>query len=113
RENGVTIILTTHYIEEAEDMADRIGVINRGEIILVEDKVALMEKLGKKQLRLHLQSPLAEVPATLASYPLELSEDGSELIYTYDTRCRQSATRDLLQQLNVQGIVVKYIQSRK
>jgi len=113
RENGVTIILTTHYIEEAEDMADRIGVINRGEIILVEDKVALMEKLGKKQLRLHLQSPLAEVPATLASYPLELSEDGSELIYTYDSQCEQSGISDLLQQLNEQGIAFKDLQSRQ
>lgn len=113
RENGVTIILTTHYIEEAEDMADRIGVINRGEIVLVEDKVALMEKLGKKQLRLHLQSPLAEVPATLASYPLELSEDGSELIYTYDSQCEQSGISDLLQQLTEQGIAFKDLQSRQ
>ena len=113
RQSGVTVILTTHYIEEAEDMADRIGVINKGEIVLVEDKAALMDKLGKKQLRLHLQNPLAEVPAALAGYPLELSEDGSELIYTYDSQCEQSDISKLLQQLNEQGVAFKDLQSRQ
>src|SRR5713101_2614796 len=79
--SGVTIILTTHYIEEAEEMADRIGVINKGEIILVENKAGLMQKLGKKQLKLHLQSRIDAIPPALAPYNLELSDEGSELIY--------------------------------
>src|SRR6476620_4148845 len=84
RETGVTIILTTHYIEEAEEMADRIGVISKGELILVEDKAELMRKLGRKQLTLQLQHPVVAVPATLAGYDLSLSDDGSELTYRYD-----------------------------
>ncbi len=88
KEAGVTIILTTHYIDEAEEMADRVGVINKGEIILVEDKVELMRKLGKKQLTLQLHARLPRVPSRLASYRLELAGDGSELIYTYDTARR-------------------------
>src|SRR5437762_5578238 len=83
RENGVTIILTTHYIEEAEEMADRIGVISKGELILVEGKAELMRKLGKKQLTLHLQEPLKQLPAALSAYPLELVSGGGELTYTY------------------------------
>src|SRR5256712_3450731 len=83
---GVTIILTTHYIDEAEEMADRVGVISKGEIILVENKAELMRKLGKKQLTLHLQEMLERVPSELADYHLELSSDGSDLIYTYDTQ---------------------------
>ncbi len=104
RESGVTIILTTHYIEEAEEMADRVGVINKGEIILVEDKATLMRKLGKKQLRIHLQTPLPAIPPTLAMYPLELSEDGSELVYTFDTQGEGSGIGALLRRLNEQGI---------
>ncbi|MEO8223849.1 MAG: ABC transporter ATP-binding protein [Gammaproteobacteria bacterium] len=104
RESGVTIILTTHYIEEAEEMADRVGVINKGEIILVEDKAALMQKLGKKQLRIHLQSPLPAIPAALAAYPLELSGDGCELVYTFDTRGDGSGIGGVLRRLNEQGI---------
>ncbi|WP_346795887.1 ABC transporter ATP-binding protein [Halomonas sp. Bachu 37] len=84
RDNGVTIILTTHYIEEAEEMADRIGVINRGELVLVEEKATLMRKLGSKQLTLHLHQPLERVPASLAAFDLQLSADGCELIYTYE-----------------------------
>src|SRR5687767_13031166 len=84
RDNGVTIILTTHYIEEAEEMADRVGVIHHGELILVEGKATLMKKLGKKQLTLHLQSPMAAVPAELAGWPLALKADGTELEYTFD-----------------------------
>src|SRR6516162_2903894 len=86
RASGVTIILTTHYIEEAEEMADRIGVINHGELILVEDKVELMRKLGKKQLIIHLQSPLAALPDALSSYKLALGDGGRKLVYSYDTK---------------------------
>jgi ABC-2 type transport system ATP-binding protein len=96
REKGVTVILTTHYIEEAEQLADRVGVINHGEIILVEEKDKLMRELGKKQLVLHLQSPLAEVPSELASYQLELSEDHQDLTYTYDTKQKSTGITALL-----------------
>jgi len=89
RSSGVTIILTTHYIEEAEEMADRVGVINNGEIIVVEDKAELMRKLGRKQLTLQLRQPLAEIPPALQRHRLELANDGSELIYTYDSRAAQ------------------------
>jgi ABC-2 type transport system ATP-binding protein len=104
RASGVTIILTTHYIEEAEDMADRIGVINRGEIILVEDKAELMRKLGKKQLHLHLYQPLAAIPAELAAHRLALAEDGAELIYSYDTQAERTGITALLTDLNRLGI---------
>ena len=85
RERGVTIILTTHYIEEAEEMADRIGVINKGTLVLVEDKKTLMKKLGKKQLTLHLQTPLPQIPAALREWGLELKSDGNDLVYTVDS----------------------------
>jgi len=104
RASGVTIILTTHYIEEAEEMADRIGVINRGEIILVEDKAELMRKLGKKQLTLELRDPLAAVPAALANYGLTLSGDGKELTYTYDTKGEHTRITALLDDLQHAGI---------
>jgi ABC-2 type transport system ATP-binding protein len=104
RENGVTIILTTHYIEEAEEMADRIGVINKGRIVLVEDKDVLMQQLGKKQLTLHLQQPLATIPPALAGLPLTLSVDGSELVYTFDTQSEQTGIAALLRRLGEQGI---------
>jgi len=107
RENGVTIILTTHYIEEAEEMADRIGVINKGEIILVEDKHVLMQKLGKKQLTLHLQNPLAALPADLQSEHLQLSADGTDLIYTFDTQSEETGIATLLRRLNEHGIDFK------
>ncbi len=100
RDSGVTIILTTHYIEEAEEMADRIGVINKGEVILVEAKAELMQKLGQKQLTLHLQNPLPAVPEALAAYELELADDGNQLVYTYETQREQSAIANLLRQLN-------------
>ena len=96
RASGVTIILTTHYIEEAEEMADRIGVINKGEIILVEDKHVLMRKLGRKQLTVHLQSPLKEIPAALAGRQLELSADGVDLTYTFDTQSDSTGIASLL-----------------
>ncbi len=102
--SGVTIILTTHYIEEAEEMADRIGVINKGEIILIEDKAALMQKLGKKRLKLHLQGKVDAIPASLAAYNLELSEDGTQLIYTYDTKGERTGITSLLSDLRNAGI---------
>ena len=98
-EEGVTVILTTHYIEEAEQLADRVGVINNGEIILVEEKEKLMRDLGKKQLVLHLQAPVAEIPAQLASYDLELSDDGNDLTYTYDTKQNSTGITALLGEL--------------
>ncbi|MES2070840.1 MAG: ABC transporter ATP-binding protein [Pseudomonadota bacterium] len=111
RESGVTIILTTHYIEEAEEMADRIGVIRKGEIILVEDKAVLMEKLGKKQLTLHLQQPLPRVPEALAGQQLMLSADGNELVYTFDAQGEQTGIAELLRQLGEHGIDFKDLQS--
>ena len=104
RDNGVTIILTTHYIEEAQEMADRIGVIRKGEIILVEEKHALMKKLGKRQLTLALKEPLAAVPVGLAGYGLELSDDGHALVYTYDNQQGGAEIARLLRQLDEAGI---------
>jgi ABC-2 type transport system ATP-binding protein len=111
RASGVTIILTTHYIEEAEEMADRVGVINKGEIVLVEDKSVLMQKLGRKQLTLHLQTPLAAVPTALAGYPLTLSADGQELVYSFDAQSEQTGIAQLLRQLGEQGIDFKDLQT--
>jgi ABC-2 type transport system ATP-binding protein len=107
RAAGTTIILTTHYIEEAEEMADRVGVINKGEIILVEDKAELMRKLGKKQLVLQLDAPLAAVPPALAAYHLAIAADGCELVYTYDTRKGRTGITDLLDDLRRAGIRFK------
>jgi ABC-2 type transport system ATP-binding protein len=105
--SGVTIILTTHYIEEAEEMADRIGVINRGEIILVEEKAELMRKLGKKQMTLQLHDPLTALPAALAQFSLELHADGHELVYTYDTRSARTGITTLLAAVADSGIRFK------
>ena len=104
RASGVTIILTTHYIEEAELMADRVGVINKGEIILVEEKAELMRKLGRKQLTLHLQRPLATVPSGLKRYDLSLAPNGRDLVYTYDTRADHTGITGLLDDLAAAGI---------
>jgi ABC-2 type transport system ATP-binding protein len=111
RENGVTIILTTHYIEEAEEMADRIGVISRGKLILVEEKAALMRKLGKKQLTLQLQEPLTALPAGLDGYQLELAADGAELVYTFDAQAEHTGIAELLRKLAERGVDFKDLQT--
>ena len=113
RDSGVTIILTTHYIEEAEEMADRIGVINKGEIVLVEDKAVLMEKLGKKQLTVQLQAPLAEAPAALAAYNLDVSPDRTVLTYTFDAHDGGAGIAGLMRQLAESGVDFKDMQTRQ
>ena len=113
RETGVTIILTTHYIEEAEQMADRIGVISKGEIILVEDKAVLMEKLGKKQLILQLQNTLSRIPDQLSPFHLELSGDGNKLVFTYDAQHERSTIAGLLRTLGELGIEFKDLQTQE
>ena len=111
RERGVTIILTTHYIEEAEEMADRIGVISKGEIILVEDKHVLMQRLGKKQLSLQLKQPLTAIPEALASYALELADGGHELVYSFDGQHEHTGIPELLRDLAANGIDFKDLKS--
>jgi ABC-2 type transport system ATP-binding protein len=114
REQGTTIILTTHYIEEAEEMADRIGVIHRGELVLVEDKAALMRKLGRKQLALSLQAPLAALPEALADLPLELSEDGGTLTYTFQVQeGERTGIATLLRRLADHGVDFKDLHTRE
>ena len=104
RQGGVTIILTTHYIEEAEEMADRVGVIDHGALILVEDKAALMKTLGRKQLTLHLQTPLSALPPSLADYPLTLSDEGTRLTYSFDARAEATGIAGLMRRLNEAGV---------
>lgn len=111
RESGVTIILTTHYIEEAEEMADRIGVINKGEIILVEDKSTLMRKLGKKQLTLNLKDPLSAIPSELESYSLDLQSENTQLVYIFDAQDEQSGIAPLLRDLEKLGVEFKDLQT--
>jgi len=113
RAEGVTIILTTHYIEEAEELADRIGVISKGEIILVEDKAALMQKLGSKELQVELQAPLKAIPADLAAYHLELSEDGLRLTYRFDARREGTGIPDLMRQLATSGLDFRDLQTKQ
>ncbi|HMD30091.1 MAG TPA: ABC transporter ATP-binding protein [Steroidobacteraceae bacterium] len=112
RDKGVTIILTTHYIEEAEEMADRIGVINKGSLVLVEDKQVLMKKLGKKQLTMHLQTPLRQIPGELASWNLELKTGGTDLIYTADSADGVDISK-LLERLSGLSIVIKDLQTQQ
>jgi ABC-2 type transport system ATP-binding protein len=111
RASGVTIILTTHYIEEAEDMADRVGVINKGEIVLVEEKTELMHKLGKKRLTLEVQDKLEAVPVALSTYNLTLGHDGTELIYDYDTQAERTGVARLLGELSRAGIRIRDLQT--
>ena len=112
RENGVTIILTTHYIEEAEEMADRVGVISKGELILVEDKTELMKKLGKRQLTLHLQERMSAIPPSLAEWALELKADGTELVYTFDAN-ECTSISEFLRRLGEAGIAFKDLNTRE
>jgi ABC-2 type transport system ATP-binding protein len=111
RASGVTIILTTHYIEEAEEMADRVGVINKGEIVLVEDKAQLMARLGQRQLCLQLERPLREIPAALTDFRLELAADGRELVYTFEAQSEHTDVADLLRRLGELGIGFRDLQT--
>ncbi len=113
RDSGVTIILTTHYIEEAEEMADRIGVINKGELVLVEDKDVLMRKLGKKQLTLQLREPLAALPAALAGEALELSADGTQLVFSFDAQAEETGIAGLLRRLGEAGVDFKDLRTEE
>jgi ABC-2 type transport system ATP-binding protein len=113
RARGVTIILTTHYIEEAEEMADRVGVINEGELILVEEKTALMQKLGRRELTLHLPTPLAEIPPQLAGYALALSDGGATLTYSFDTKAETTGIAGLLRRLNEAGVDFSDLNTRE
>ncbi|MBL0936024.1 MAG: ABC transporter ATP-binding protein [Rhizobiaceae bacterium] len=113
RATGVTIILTTHYIEEAEEMADRIGVISKGEIILVEDKATLMQRFGKKKLELELVEPLSELPAGLAERGLEVIDDGRRLVYSYDTQGERTGITALLAELSSEGIRFRDLETRQ
>ena len=111
RQSGVTIILTTHYIQEAQEMADRIGVINKGEIILIEEKAVLMKKLGRKKLTLQLRNPLQSLPADLAQWQLELTNDGTDLVYTFDTQRERTGIATLLSKLGEHGISIRDLQT--
>ena len=113
RDEGKTIILTTHYIEEAEEMADRVGVISKGEIIVVEEKAALMRQFGKKNLVIELTAPLDVVPGELAGYGLELDGEGSRLVYTYDTRAERTGITALLADIAKAGLRFRDIDTNK
>jgi ABC-2 type transport system ATP-binding protein len=110
---GVTIILTTHYLEEAEAMADRIGVIDKGRILLVEEKTALMRRMGRKQMIIELQKPLAKLPPSLDRHALEIAENGGELVYSYDTQGERTGITTLLADLQNEGIVLRDVRTRQ
>ena len=113
RENGTTIILTTHYIEEAEEMADRVGIINKGELLLVEEKNALMKRMGKKELRVVLDRPVKKIPAKLKAHELELSQDGTFVTYRYDTRAERTGIRTLLNDIDAAGLGIADIETQQ
>ena len=113
RDNGATIILTTHYIEEAEELADRVGVISKGRIILVEDKAELMRKLGRKRLTVELQAPVAAVPESLAAFDLALADGGNALVYSYDSQAERTGITALLQALSDAGLRLKDLQTEQ
>ena len=113
RATGVTIILTTHYIEEAEEMADRIGILHHGELMLVEEKAALLRKLGRRQLLLHLHEPLDRIPDGLAGYDVTLAQDGTRIVYTYDTRGERTGITRLLQDVSAAGVRFKDLETRQ
>ena len=113
RESGVTIILTTHYIEEAEEMADRVGVISRGELIVVEEKTALMKKLGKKEMTLNLAEPISEVPPELAEWNVSLKADGHELLYVFDANSERTGVPSLLRRMSDAGIAFKDLNTKQ
>ena len=113
RESGVTIILTTHYIEEAEEIADRIGVINKGEILLVDKKSDLIKKMGKKQLVIDLREPISEIPSALSQYNLEIANDGRSLVYLYDVKQDRTGITTLLIELREQGLLLKDIKTEE
>mgnify|MGYP006271746469 CR=1 FL=1 len=113
RDEGVTVILTTHYIDEAEEMADRVGVINRGEIVLVENKNELMRKLGSREMTLHLHDPLSQIPKALVRHRLQLSDSGSRLHFTYDAEAQRSGIADLMADLAKAGIRLKDIHTKQ
>src|SRR4029078_7803814 len=112
RDGGVTIILTTHYIDEAEEMADRIGVINKGELVLVEEKAALMKKLGKKQLTLHPKEPMTDIPPALAGWKLALRNGGGDLEYSFDAHEESTGIPALLRRLGELGVVLQELNTR-
>ncbi|WP_444907327.1 ABC transporter ATP-binding protein [Microbulbifer sp. SSSA008] len=113
KESGVTVILTTHYIEEAEEMADRVGVINHGQLVLVEEKNALMKKMGEKELSLQLPTPLQQIPESLADLPLSLSSDGSQLVYRFDIKSEDTGLAEFLRRLNAADIEFRDLHTRE
>ena len=113
RQDGVTIILTTHYIEEAEAIADRVGVINKGEILLVEDKAALMARMGRKEMQIELTEPVRDLPASLSVYDIRVEDDGSSLVYTYDTMGERTGITSLLKDLQSAGLTLRDVQTRQ
>lgn len=113
KSNGVTIILTTHYIEEAEAIADRVGVINKGELLLIEEKNALMKRLGQKQLRVELQEPVSELPKALSAYELEIADEGQTLVYSYDTQADRTGITALLKDIGEAGLTLRDLQTEQ